>query len=51
MPCRDTLKCTLVGVGKGRRENRTETALRTACGPVRDSVSHVNKYKTLQAAP
>lgn len=30
MPCCETLKCTVVGVGNGRRANNTDTALRTA---------------------
>lgn len=51
MPCCDTLKCTTVGVGNGLRAYKLEIALRTASGPVNDSVSNVNKYITLQAAP
>lgn len=30
MPCCETLKCTVVGDGNGRRANNTDTALRTA---------------------
>lgn len=51
MPWLDTLKCTSVGFGNGFREYNNDIALRTASGPVNDSVSHVNRYKTLHAAP
>ena len=51
MPCWDTLKCTTVGVGNGFLEYKNVMAFRIASGPVSDSVSHVNKYRTLHAAP
>lgn len=51
MPCCDTLKCTVVGPGSGLRWYNEPMALRTASGPVSDSVSHVYRYSTLHAAP
>lgn len=50
MPELETLKLTIISL-RFVRDINSVTALRTAKGPVNDSVSTVNKYKTLQAAP
>ena len=50
MPWEDTLKCTTVVVGAGRRPLIvSDIALATACGPVRLSMSEELMYSTLHA--
>lgn len=49
MPWADTLKCTMLGEGRGVVLSVVVAALATACGPVRDSVSTELRYSTLQA--
>lgn len=51
IPALETLKCTIISSSNDVRDNNSVTALRTANGPVSDSVPTVSRYKTLQAAP